>query len=84
MNKAVTFVDFVREHTAAVCVLAGLIILILGLLLYWMYVNGEKLAAALEGYTADWTDFSGKSHRIEVKGQKITVDGEKYSGGGIG
>lgn len=48
MNKVVTFGDFVREHTAAVCALAGLIILILGLLLYRMYVNGKKLAAALE------------------------------------
>lgn len=48
-----------------------------------LYVS-PSLPAALEGYTADWTDFSGKSHRIEVKGQKITVDGEKYSGEGIG
>ena len=43
MNKVVTFGDFVREHTAAVCTLAGLIILILGLLLYRMYVNGTLL-----------------------------------------
>ena len=48
-----------------------------------LYVS-PSLPAALEGYTADWTDLSGKSHRIEVKGEKITVDGEKYSGGGIG
>ena len=48
-----------------------------------LYVS-PSLPAALEGYTADWTDFSGKSHRIEVKGEKITVDGEKYSGEGIG
>ena len=40
MNKVVAFGDFVREHTAAVCALAGLIILILGLLLYRTYVNG--------------------------------------------
>ena len=48
-----------------------------------LYVS-PSLPAALEGYAADWTDFSGKSHRIEVKGKKITVDGEKYSGEGIG
>ena len=48
MNKVVAFGDFVREHTAAVCTLAGLIILILGLLLYRMNMNGKKLAAALE------------------------------------
>ena len=48
-----------------------------------LYVS-PSLPAALDAYTADWTDAKGKSHRIEVKGGKITVDGEKYSGEGIG
>lgn len=48
VNKVVTFSDFVKEHTTAVFGLAGLVILILGLMLYRMFVNGKKLAAALE------------------------------------
>lgn len=48
VKKVVTFSDFVREHTTVVIGLAGLIILILGLMLYRMFVNEKKLAAALE------------------------------------
>lgn len=48
VKKTVTVGDFVREHTMQVVGLAGLIILILGLLLYRMRVNEKKLAAALE------------------------------------
>lgn len=48
MNKVVTFRDFVKENMIAVFGLAGLIILILGLMLHRMSINGKKLAAALE------------------------------------
>ena len=48
-----------------------------------LYIR-PNLPAAIEGYTASWTDFSGAVHRIKVKGGEITVDGEKYSGQGIG
>ena len=48
-----------------------------------LYIR-PKLPAAMDGYTANWTDFSGVQHRIEAKGGKITVDGKKYSGEGIG
>ena len=48
-----------------------------------LYIR-PALPAAMDGCTVNWTDFSGKAHRIEIKGKKITVDGEKYSGEGIG
>lgn len=48
VNKEVTFNDFVREHTTEVFGMSGLIILVLGLMLYRMFINGKKLTAALE------------------------------------
>ncbi len=48
-----------------------------------LYIS-PNLPAAIDGYTALWTDFSETPHRIEVKGEEITVDGEKYFGQGLG
>lgn len=46
--KSITFADFVKEHMTAVFGLIGIIILVLGLMICRMYVNGKKLTAALE------------------------------------
>lgn len=46
--KSITFVDFIKNNMAAVFGIIGIIILALGLLLYRMYINSKKLAAALE------------------------------------
>ena len=48
VNKTVTFSDFVKEHMTAVFGLFGLVILILGLMIYRLMINGKKLSAALE------------------------------------
>lgn len=48
VKKNVTIRDFVKDHMTVVCVSAGFIILVLGLMLYRMYVNGKKLSVALD------------------------------------
>ena len=48
VRKRITFGDFVREHMTAVLTAVGIILLILGLLIYRLLVNGKRLAAALE------------------------------------
>ncbi len=48
VKKNVTIRDFVKDHMTVVCVSAGFIILVLGLMLYRVYVNGKKLSVALD------------------------------------
>lgn len=48
VKKAVTFSDFVKEHMMAVFGLFGVIILILGSMIYRLVINGKKLSVALE------------------------------------
>ena len=63
----------------------------------WYYRTAvrELLGLQLEGgllyirpkladYEVRWTDDSGRSYHIEVHGFQVTVDGEAYSGEGLG
>lgn len=48
VNRRITVGDFVREHMTAVLTAVGIVLLILGLLIYRLLVNSKRLAAALE------------------------------------
>lgn len=48
VKKRITLSDFVREYMTAVFIGVGIVLLILGLLIYQLLVNSNRLAAALE------------------------------------
>ncbi len=47
-----------------------------------LYIE-PNLPSALPAYSADWTDYSGRSHHIVCSPDGIRVDGEPYHGEGI-
>lgn len=70
VNKRVTFSDFVKDHMTAVFGTTGLIILVLGLMIYRMYMNEKKLSSALDeahnANVAKTTFLSNMSHDIRT------------------
>ena len=70
VKKKVSFGDFVKDHITEVFGAAMFIILLLGLLMYRMYINSKKLSAALDvaqnANAAKTTFLSHMSHDIRT------------------
>lgn len=83
VQKDLSLEDFVQEYALQMFIIAVLIILVLGLLLYRMYVNEKKLAAALtetkrEKEYAYQLHLSNNELKLKVNRDALTQIGNRY------
>ena len=83
VERTVTFSDFVKDHMMEVIVSLGLIILILGIMIQRLLVNGKRLSAALaeaerEKEYAYNLNLSNSQLQVQVNQDSLTKIGNRH------